>query len=360
MRRYTKVLALAVSVLILIAGLAFDRRSTIAAYLVAWVAFGAIPIGALGVLMTTYLVRRTWTEDLHAILVATTLQLPVVGLLLLPVLIGMRLVYPAASEAQSLPVFKAFYLTPWFFVLRSLIYFLLLWLLARWQRTSWNDSSRMRRSASAGLIVYALAVSFAGIDWVESLEPEFHSSIYGLLYLCFALLAGVAFAIGVGLVSGHQSGSTIRGYSALLLSMILLWTYIHAMQYIVIWAGDLPDEVVWYLKRSSNGWQFVLAFVAIGQFVFPFFALLSERVRSDRRWLLGLCGLTLLMRCWEAAILILPAASQIAPQAVGLMLPASLTFVGVILWWGFAIALSNDRSLCGPVGRRARAEATAR
>ncbi len=360
MRRYAKVLALAVSVLILIAGLAFDRRSTLTAYLVAWVALGAVPIGALGVLMTTYLVRRAWTESLHAILVAAALQLPVVGLLFLPVLIGMRLIYPAASGAQSLPAFKAFYLTPWFFVLRSVVYFLLLWLLAVWQRTSWNDSARMRRSASVGLIVYALLVSFAGIDWMESLEPEFHSSIYGLLYLCFTLLAGVAFGIGIGLFSGRQSGSDIRGYSALLLSMILLWTYMHAMQYIVIWAGDLPDEVVWYLKRSSNGWQFVLAFVAIGQFVFPFFALLSERVRSNRRWLLALCGLTLLMRCWEAAILILPAAFHIAPLAVALILPASLTFVGVILWWWFAIALSNDLSLFRPVGRRARAEATAR
>lgn len=104
----------------------------------------------------------------------------------------MKELYPAESDANSLPAFKAIYLAPWFFVLRTVIYFVVLWLLALWQRAMWGDTDRMMRSASGGLIVYALLVSFAGIDWIESLEPEFHSSIYGLLYLCFTLLDGVA------------------------------------------------------------------------------------------------------------------------------------------------------------------------
>ena len=85
------------------------------------------------------------------------------------------------------------------------------------------------------------------------------------------------------------------------------------MQYIVIWSGNIPDEVTWYLKRSVNGWQYLLIILALGQFVFPFFALLSERIRADRRWLAALCGLTLAMRCCEAAILGLPAIPNIAP-----------------------------------------------
>jgi hypothetical protein len=359
MKRYAKVIVLVVSVAVLVAGLVIDRRSTLAAYLVAWVAIGAIPLGALGTLMTSYLVRRQWTERLHEILVAATSVLPLVAILFLPVLIGMKELYPAASDVQSLPAFKAVYLAPWFFVLRSLIYFVAFWLLALWQRVAWGDSDRMVRSASGGLIVYALLLSFAGIDWIESIEPEFHSSIYGLLYLGFALLNGVAFVIGAALFSGRRIGAT-RGYSALLLSTILLWTYLHAMQYIVIWAGNIPDEAVWYLKRSSDGWQFVLAFVALGQFVFPFFALLSARVRSDRGWLLVLCGLTLVMRCWEASILILPAVPHIAPVTVGVMLLAALVFVAAILWWAFEIAVLHDGRLFRPAARGARAKAGAR
>jgi hypothetical protein len=131
------------------------------------------------------------------------------------------------------------------------------------------------------------------------------------------------------------------------------------MQYIVIWAGNIPDEAVWFLKRSSDGWQFVLAFVAVGQFVFPFFALLSSRVRSDRRWLLALCGVTLMMRCGEASILILPAIPQTAPVMVTLMLPAALAFIAIILWWAFGIALSNDGRLFRSLGRHVH-EAEAR
>jgi hypothetical protein len=356
MRSYGKIIIILVSVLALAVGLTIDRRSALAAYLVAWVAIGAVPLGALGILMTSYLVRRAWTEGLHSVLVAATSALPVVAVLFLPVLIGMTELYPAASDPHSLPRFKAVYLAPWFFVLRTVIYFLVLWLLALWQRAAWGDSDRMIRSASVGLIVYALLISFAGIDWIESLEPEFHSSIYGLLYLCFTLLDGVVFGIGMGLWSGRRIGAT-RGYSALLLSTILLWAYLHAMQYIVIWAGNIPGEVVWYLKRSSNGWQFVLVFVALGQFVLPFFALLSVRIRSDRTWLLGLCGLTLVMRCLEASILILPAIPRSAPVMVSLILLAALAFVSVILWWTFGIALSNDGRLFRSVERRARAEA---
>jgi hypothetical protein len=359
MRSYAKPIVILVSLLVLAVGLAVDRRSTLAAYLVAWVAIGAVPLGALAILMTSYLVRRAWTEGLHLVLVAATSVLPIVAMLLLPVLIGMKELYPAASNAHSLPAFKAVYLAPWFFVLRTVIYFVVLWPLALWQRAAWGDSDRMMRSASAGLIVYALLISFAGVDWIESLNPEFHSSIYGLLYLCFTMLDGVAFGIGMGLLSGRRIGGT-KGYSALLLSTILLWAYLHAMQYIVIWAGNIPDEAVWYLKRSSDGWQFVLAFLALGQFVFPFFALLSARVRNDRSWLLALCGLTLTMRCWEASILILPAIPHIAAVMVSLMLLAALIFVAVTLWWIFETALSNEGRLFRSADQRARAEAGVR
>jgi len=308
--------------------------------------------------MTSYLVRRAWTETLHVIMVSATSVLPILAVVLLPVLIGLKELYPAAVPGHALPAFKAVYLAPWFFVLRTAIYFVVLCAVAHWQRMAWGDSDRMRRSASVGLIIWALLVSLAGVDWVESLEPDFHSSEYGLLYLCFALVDGTAFAILMGLASGRRIGAT-RGYSALLLSVLLLWTYVHAMQYIVIWAGNIPDEAVWYIKRSSDGWQFVLAVVALGQFVFPFFALLNSRIRSSRSWLLALCALTLVMRCWEASILILPAIEHISPLIVTLTLPASLALVAISLWWAYERALANDGRLFR-FGRRAHAEAEAR
>jgi hypothetical protein len=335
--------------LVLAAGMIFDIHSTLAAYLVAWIALGAIPIGALGILMMSYLVRWTWTAALRPILLSATAALPLVALLFMPMLLWMASVYPAAADPTALKPFKAVYLAPWFFGLRTIVYFTIWSLLALWLRQAGTNSDRMTRAAAIGLIVYALTVSLAGVDWLESIEPDFHSSIYGLLFLSFSMLNGLAFAIAGGLLSRRRIGSR-KAYSALLLSMILVWAYLHAMQYLVIWSGNIPDEVTWYLKRSSHGWQVVLAALSLGQFIFPFFALLIERIRGDRNWLLGLCALTLLMRCVEAAVLVLPPLDHLHPVATCLMLVAGLLFVAASVWKMFDAAFSRSAGAVIPVG----------
>jgi hypothetical protein len=341
------IVVLVASALVLAAGLMIDIHATLAAYLVAWVALGSIPIGALGILMMSYLVRWNWTTALRPTLLAAMAALPLVALLFVPVLIWMAKVYPAAADPASLKPFKAVYLAPWFFALRTIVYFTIWSLSALWLRQAGNNPERMTRAASVGLIIYALTVSLAGVDWLESLEPDFHSSIYGLLFVGFTMLNGLAFAIAGGLLERPRIGS-LKAYSALLLSMILVWAYLHAMQYLVIWSGNIPDEVTWYLKRSSNGWQVVLVVLSLGQFVFPFFALLIESIRGDRRWLLSLCALTLLMRCFEAALLVLPPLGHIHPVMTSVMLLAGLVFVATALWWMFAAVFSGKAGLVIP------------
>ncbi|MEK9284684.1 MULTISPECIES: hypothetical protein [unclassified Bradyrhizobium] len=338
----------AISGLILIAGFVVDARSTAAAYLVAWIAWGAIPIGALVLFMTSYLVRRRWTEALHPIFVAATGILPVVALTFIPVLLFMKEIYPAIADPASLPPFKARWFVPWFFVLRTVIYFSVWIGLAEWLRRAWRDDEAMVRAASVGSIAWILTVSFAGIDWMESLEPEFHSSIYGLIYLSFVLTNGAAFVIGGGLLSTRRIGPS-RGYSGLLLSVVLLWCYLHAMQYIVIWSGNIPKEVTWYLVRSENGWQFILAALSFGQFVFPFCAMLSSSVRSDPHWLLALCGLTLAMRCVESSILILPAIHGRSFAMTAVMLLAAALFQGLVLWITFQAVLARVAEERAPI-----------
>lgn len=334
--------------LVLIAGFFMDPRSTAAAYLVAWITWGAIPIGALVLFMTSYLVRRRWTEALHPVFVAVTGILPVVALTFIPVLLFMKEIYPAIADGGSLPPFKARWFVPWFFVLRTVLYFAVWIAFAEWLRRAWRNDAAMVRAASVGSIAWTLTVSFAGIDWLESLEPEFHSSIYGLIYLSFVLTNGTAFAVGAGLLSTRSIGPS-RGYSGLLLSVVLLWCYLHAMQYIVIWSGNIPKEVTWYLVRSENGWQFILAALSFGQFVFPFCAMLSSRVRSDPRWLLGLCGLTLAMRWAESAILILPPIQGLAFATTGVMLIAAGLLLGLILWSAFDGALRRETGARAPI-----------
>jgi hypothetical protein len=191
----------------------------------------------------------------------------------------------------------------------------------------------MKRSASAGLIIWALISSWARIDWLESLEPSFHSSIYGLLAISFDLLAGLGFGVSALLLTRATRQMSNAAYSGTFLSVLLLWAYLHAMQYIIIWAGNIPEEVIWYLDRLKGGWSFALWALFIFQFIVPFFALLSERIRASTHALLWLAIGTLVLRYLEAAILILPPLGPVN-AALWLDIPAAILTTGAI--WLFA------------------------
>jgi hypothetical protein len=308
-----------------------------ASYLTAWAALSAIPIGALAVLFTSYLVRAGWTRDLHVSLSGAALTLPIVAVLFIPVLAGLSAIYPWATDTAGLPPFKAAYLVPWFFILRAIVYFSIWTALAVWAARAYGRDAAMKRVASAGLIIWALTASWAGVDWFESIEPHFHSSIYGLLTVGFDLLAGLAFGMFVLLSSGRKQSMSNTAYAGVLLSVLLLWAYFYAMQYIIIWTGNIPEEVVWYLKRLDGAWAFALWALYIGQFIVPFFALLSADVRASTRALLYLAGASIALRYLEAAVLLLPPLGVNSLDLI-LDLPAAILATGASWLFAFDFA----------------------
>jgi hypothetical protein len=225
--------------------------------------------------------------------------------------------------------------------------------LAVWLWLAYGDEARMKRAASVGLVAWALVSSWAGIDWLESLEPDFHSSIYGLLVIGFQLLAGLGFAMFVLLLGNRPRRMANTAYAGVLLATLMLWAYLHAMQYIIIWSGNIPNETIWYIERFEGGWSVALWGLFIIQFILPFFALLSERVRGDTVVLIWIAGITLAMRYLEAVILILPTL-HLANIWLLFDLPAALlaTAATSLLAWSFAerawqIALSRRAAAAG-------------
>jgi hypothetical protein len=322
-------------------GLWIDPKTMLASYLAAWTAVSAISIGALAMLFTSFLVRGGWTHDLHRPLAGAALAMPVLALLFLPVIAGMGWIYPWAANADALPAFKAGYLTPWVFALRAIGYFAVWTALANWAARAYGNDAAMTRAASAGLIAWSLTASWAGIDWLESIEPPFHSSIYGLLTIDFYLLAGLAFGLVMILTRPRPRQMSNAAYAGVLLSVLLLWAYMHAMQYIIIWTGNISEEVIWYLERLDNGWGIALWALYIGQFVVPFFALLSSTVRASSTWLLSLSAATLAFRFLEAAVLILPPLGVMTTPALLLDLPAAIlaTAASFLLAWRSALPM---------------------
>jgi hypothetical protein len=297
------------------------------AWLAVAIAGTAVPCGALAVLMTSQLVRGRWTRLLDPVLDAAARTLPFSALLFLPVLFGLHRLYPWSVEpiAAEMPAFKAAWLGPGFFVGRTCFYFLILSVLAWLLHVARTEEGR-RRLSIVGLVVYAIAGSLAGVDWALSTEPAAHSSIYGLLFIAHQLLAGLAFALLALPRAEWRPGEA--GLGGLLLSVILFWGYLHAMQYIIVWAADIPEEATWYLTRVAGAWEAVPWVLAFGQFLLPFLLLLAPSVRRSRTALVILAGLTLAMRLVESAWLTLPQAH--AP----LLATSCLWFASLIAWSG--------------------------
>jgi hypothetical protein len=311
-------------------GLLFAAHAALAAWLVAWLAWGSIPIGALAVLMLVALIPGTWRALYAEPLTIGASLMPLVLIGVIPLLIGIDLIYPwtRPEVASTLSGFKGLWLSSSFFIIRNLIFILIL------SGLSWALIAAAPKSraiiAAVGVLAYGLIGSLIGIDFAESTEPRFHSSIYGLIALTNQWLAGISFAILVGL--WRTKGRAPRSAAGVLVTAILLWGYMHAMQYIVIWSGDIPNEARWYLERGNGLW-WALAWTVFGlQGFIPFAALLSPAVRRSGKAMVVLAGLTLAMRLAENAWLVLPGLSGIGWAVAPLIVAASAAMLGCG-WW---------------------------
>jgi hypothetical protein len=230
----------------------------------AWVGTGAlaaainasnIVLGCLLLALLTPLISGRWQA-----LLAPGSRLgrsAVVWLLpmLLPVLFTMAWLYPWFAGENS--GFRGVWLSPWFFVLRTLLYAGAALVLQRWAP----------RRCGPGLILYALVASLAAVDWLMSLQSGFASSIFGLLLIARQLLEGLAFA-GLCVLCWNlvplpaPQCQVLRG---LLVSALVFWTYVHFMQYLIIWSVNLQHETQWYRVREAGAWGVVSAVLMAGQ-----------------------------------------------------------------------------------------------
>lgn len=318
MNRHTR-LGLGVIGLLLLSGALLDGRGVLAAALSAALTCVTLPLGCLLWALMLPLIRGQWQTSLPPGLNA--------GLACLPwALLGLWVLLPAAwllyswSEHPS-EGFRGVWLHPVSFVLRALAYAALWMWLARRVRAGTGQVG-----AGLGLILAVLSLSAAGIDWWLSLDKELASTIFGLFFLTRALLMGLAWA---GLKGGKANQRLIR---ALLLGTVLFWAYLHFMQYLVVWGGNLPREIHWYLDRSREGWGAVGLLLLTTQAILPL-VLLAPPWGKRPYLLRWACGLTLLSALLESAWLGLP--------SLGLAPSLWLPVAG--LGWAGAITLLTQR-----------------
>jgi hypothetical protein len=252
--------------------------------------------------MIHYLTGGTWGWPTRRILEAAAKTLPLLGLLFIPIFFGTHELYPWAKPVSFAAVHvlqhKRPYLSKPWFIVKAIVFFAI-WiamahLLNKWSREqdSTHDLApmkRLRKLSGPGLVIYPLTVTVTFVDWIMSLEPDWYSTIFPILICIGQMLSGLAFAILVLAWIGPRSAlSQILGkenfhhLGSLLLAFTMLWAYMAFSQLLIIWSGDLPHEISWYLHRIAGGWRWVVAFLVLFHFFGPFFLLLSRQSKKSR------------------------------------------------------------------------------
>ncbi|MDD5543166.1 MAG: hypothetical protein PHX83_08325 [Acidobacteriia bacterium] len=275
-------------------------------YLFAYLFWIGIAIGSAEVVMLQHLVGGQWGLALRRPLESGARTLWLMAILFVPLVFGVRHLYlwaqpQALAQSEELRR-QSFYLNMPFFFVRVAFYFAI-WLLFTYLLTKWSqDQDRQADPAlgtkfqvlsGPGLVLFGLTVTFASVDWVMSLEPRWTSTIYGLIFIVGQVLSTLAFMIIVVMLLSRRkplsdllSAKVRLDLGNLMLTFVILWAYMAVSQLIIIWSGNLQDEIPWYLRRTAGMWGNVAIFLALFHFFIPFLLLLSRDVKR-RGWLLG-------------------------------------------------------------------------
>jgi hypothetical protein len=321
------------------------------AYLLGYMAWLGVALGSMAILMIRHLTGGGWGMVIRRILGAAMRCLPLMAVLFIPILFGLPKLYIWARPLDSIAdkhlrehlqdITKS-YLTVQGFIIRAAIYLaiwnLLSFLLTKWSREQDNPPSRdntdrFKAVSGPGLILYAFTISFAAIDWIMSIDPSWISTIYGLLILIGELLSAMCFAVVVERIlvnykpmSELLKPSFVHDHGKWMLTFIMVWAYFSFSQWLIIWAGNLPDEITWYMRRLNGGWGFVGLILVVFQFAVPFVLLLSRPFKRDIRRLVWLAAWIMVMRYLDlfwiiepnfSTTLTLTLADVVVPVAIG-------------------------------------------
>ena len=294
-------------------------------YIVSYMDYLGICLGSMAIIMVRHMTGGGWGTVIRRILGASMRTLPLLILLFIPFAIfGVPRLYPWAMPLDSIsnPAIREHlekhsfilrdYLNYRGFVIRAVIYFAI-WFVLQYLLSKFSfqhdhppyadTSARFKMVSAPGIILYALTISFAAIDWIMSLDPSWFSTIYGLLFVAGELVSAISFAIVVERILFNYRPMSVllrpnfvHDHGKFLLTFIMVWAYFSFSQWLIIWAGNLPEEITWYFRRLHGGWEYVGLFLIVFHFFVPFFLLLSRPFKRDITRLVWLAVWMLCMR----------------------------------------------------------------
>ena len=340
------------------AGWWLDRSMFFAAWLSAWWFCLGLILGATATGWIHGLTGGGWGEALWPVIRRMQQRMPWLLLLFLPLLTGIHVIYPwSATPARWLasmehPAFQQAWFEPAFFGARLLVYAIAWWLMAR--------AGRVRAAGHAAIcmLAYVLLTSLAAVDLLMSLVPGWTSTVFGWLSLIGQMTAGTAAAtamaaLGSRAASGRKESGTPaatattggptaaaaapprsngppvwRDLGNLLLMYVLVQAYLQFMQFLIIWAENLPREISWFVPRLQTGWAQVGIALVLLQFALPMLALLWRSNKDRPPRLAAIAIGMLLMQAVDAVWLTVP---SVQPTGFGAWWQLPPVFAGMAL-----------------------------
>jgi len=285
----------------------FGDANFFRSYLMGYLFWLGISLGCLVLLFAQHLAGGPWGSIIARPLESAAILVPLMALLFVPVLLGMRELYPwtdpAYVAANPTVAAKTEYLNVPFFVIRAVVYFAV-WTGAAllYRRTSLQQDAagpeaggtlgyRLRSASGLWFVFYVLTMTFAGIDWAMSLTPTWFSGIYSVILMASQAVTGIATMIlVVTWIAGRNptvdallTPRRLQDLGNFLLAFTMFWAYTQVSQLIIQWSNNVAETATWYVVRLGPGWVGLAAWLLFFGFFAPFFVLFSRWVKRKRR-----------------------------------------------------------------------------
>lgn len=306
-------------------GFAVARDHFFRAYLIAYLLWLGIPLGSMALMMVHHLSGGAWGVVIRRIFEASSRTLPLLAVLFIPIALGAHTLYPWTDAAYMAhdPALagKAVYLNVPFFLARAVFYFAcwigMATLLNKWSlQQDGGDHSverKMQMLSGGGLVVYGLTITFAGVDWVMSLDPHWFSTIMGFIFMGTQGLIALAFTAVIAAALARRSPMDhvfkpvhFHDVGKLMLAFVLLYAYFNFSQFLIIYSGNLAEEIPYYITRLEGGWQYVALALVFLHFALPFAMLLSRDLKRSGNRLITVAVIVIVMRLVDLIFMISP------------------------------------------------------
>jgi hypothetical protein len=313
-----------VGLAVCVLGFFLDRDHFFRSWLIAYLLFLGIALGSLALMMIQHLSGGTWGV-FRRIFEASSRTIPLLAVLFLPALFGIGTLFTWSHDehvaTDEILQHKSLYLNVPFFIGRAVFYFVawagLAWILnrlsARQDSGDLSVNMSIQRWSGAGLVIYALTVTFAGVDWIMSINPHWYSTLFGFLMMGGQGLAALAFTIVVStLLVKHQPMATLlrphhfHDLGKLMLAFVMLWAYFNFSQFLLTYAANLVEEIPYMTTRMSHGWGYLATFLLVFHFAVPFLLLLSRQIKRTPERLVVIAAWLLFARYADLFMMITP------------------------------------------------------